>query len=41
VGARGPAIFSDDTTFDIRADYRELLEDQVLDGEATRRDVMQ
>jgi hypothetical protein len=37
VGAWGPAIFSDDTTSDIRSDYREMLEDQVPDEEATRR----
>jgi hypothetical protein len=30
----GPAIFSDDVACDIRADYRELLEDGVPDGEA-------
>ena len=37
VGAWGPAIFSDDTACDIRGDYRELLEDQVPDEDATRR----
>jgi Domain of unknown function (DUF4259) len=37
MGAWGPAIFSDDTALDIRGDYRELLEDQVPDDEATRR----
>jgi hypothetical protein len=37
VGAWGPAIFSDDTTSDIRADYREMLEDQAPADEATRR----
>jgi len=37
VGAWGPAIFSDDLACDIRDDYRELLEDQVPDDEATRR----
>src|SRR4051794_22512996 len=37
VGAWGPGVFSDDTTADIRTDYRELLEDQVPDDEATRR----
>ena len=35
MGATGPAIFSDDTTADIRAAYRELLEDQVPDDEAS------
>jgi hypothetical protein len=37
MGTWGPAIFSDDTAADIRSDYRELLEDQVPDDEATRR----
>ena len=37
MGAWGPAIFSDDTAADIRGDYRELLEDQVPDAEATQR----
>jgi hypothetical protein len=37
VGAWGPGIFSDDTASDIRGDYRELLEDQVPDDEATQR----
>jgi len=37
VGAWGPGIFSDDTTADIRSDYRELLEDHVPDEEARRR----
>jgi hypothetical protein len=37
MGAWGPGVFSDDTASDIRADYRELLEDQVPDEEATRR----
>ncbi|QNN52758.1 DUF4259 domain-containing protein [Nocardioides mesophilus] len=37
MGAWGPAIFSDDTAADVRGDYRELLEDQVSDEEATRR----
>jgi hypothetical protein len=37
MGAWGPAVFSDDTACDIRAEYRELLEDQVPDEEATRR----
>lgn len=36
MGAWGPAIFSDDTAADIRGSYRELLEDQVPDDEATR-----
>jgi Domain of unknown function (DUF4259) len=39
MGAWGPAIFSDDTALDIRGDYRELLEDQVPDDEATRRGI--
>ncbi|MDO7869562.1 hypothetical protein [Nocardioides jiangxiensis] len=39
MGAWGPAIFSDDTACDIRGDYRELLEDQVPDDEATRRTI--
>jgi hypothetical protein len=37
VGAWGPAIFSDDLACDVRRDYRDLLEDQVADDEATRR----
>jgi hypothetical protein len=37
MGAWGPAIFYDDTAADIRGDYRELLEDQVPDEEATQR----
>ncbi len=37
MGAWGPAIFSDDTASDIRGEYREMLEDQVPDDEATRR----
>lgn len=37
MGAWGPAVFSDDTASDIRGEYRELLEDQVPDDEATRR----
>lgn len=37
MGAWGPAIFSDDTASDIRDEYRELLEDQVPDDEATTR----
>jgi hypothetical protein len=37
MGAWGPAIFSDDTVADIRSEYRELLEDQVSDTEATQR----
>jgi hypothetical protein len=37
MGAWGPGVFSDDTACDIRAEYRELLEDQVPDDEATRR----
>lgn len=37
MGAWGPAIFSDDTACDVRSEYRELLEDQISDEEATRR----
>lgn len=37
MGAWGPAIFSDDTAEDIRNDYRQMLEDQVPDDEATER----
>ncbi|MDQ1485327.1 MAG: hypothetical protein QOJ62_1020 [Actinomycetota bacterium] len=37
MGAWGPGIFADDTASDIRGEYRELLEDQVSDGEATHR----
>jgi hypothetical protein len=37
MGAWGAAVFSDDTASDIRGEYRELLEDQVADDEATRR----
>jgi hypothetical protein len=37
MGSWGTAVFSDDTACDIRAEYRELLEDQVPDDEATRR----
>ena len=37
MGVWGPAIFSDDTASDIRNEYRELLEDQVPDEEATQR----
>lgn len=37
MGAWGPAIFSDDTAADVRSSYRELLEDQVSDDEATRQ----
>jgi hypothetical protein len=40
MGAWGAGIFSDDTAADIRSDYRELLEDQVPDDEATRRIVV-
>lgn len=36
MGTWGTAIFSDDLASDIRATYRELLEDQVPDGDATR-----
>jgi hypothetical protein len=37
MGAWGPVIFSDDTASDIRSEYRELLEDQIPDDEATQR----
>ncbi len=37
MGSWGTAIFSDDTASDIRGEYRELLEDQVPDAEATQR----
>ena len=37
MGVWGPAIFSDDTASDIRSEYRDLLEDQVPDEEATQR----
>lgn len=37
MGAWGPGIFSDDTASDIRGDYRELVEGQVPDDEATSR----
>jgi hypothetical protein len=37
MGSWGTAVFSDDTACDIRSEYRELLEDQVPDDEATRR----
>ncbi|WP_127783698.1 DUF4259 domain-containing protein [Rhodococcus sp. X156] len=37
MGAWGTEIFSDDTAADVRGDYRELLEDEVPDEEATRR----
>jgi len=37
VGAWGPGIFSDDLACDIRAAYRELLEDGVSDAEASNR----
>jgi hypothetical protein len=39
MGAWGPAIFSDDTACDIRDDFRELIEDQVPDEEATQRTI--
>ena len=39
MGAWGPAIFSDDTACDIRDDYRELVEDQVPDEDATQRTI--
>jgi hypothetical protein len=37
VGAWGPALFSDDTAMDVRDEYRGFLEDELDDGEATRR----
>lgn len=37
MGAWGPAVFSDDTAADVRSAYRELLEDEVPDLEATSR----
>lgn len=37
MGAWGTAIFSDDTAADVRGEYRDLLEDQVPEAEATRR----
>ncbi len=37
MGAWGTAIFSDDTSSDIRTEYRELIEDNVPDDEATNR----
>ena len=37
MGAWGTGIFENDTASDIRGEYRELLEDQVPDEEATRR----
>lgn len=37
MGAWGPAIFSDDIAADIRGEYRDLLEDQVPDREASDR----
>ena len=36
MGVWGPGLFSDDTACDIRDHYRELLEDGVEDGAATR-----
>lgn len=36
VGAWGYAVFSDDTTSDLRDDYRALLEDQVPDDQAAQ-----
>ncbi|WP_090851392.1 DUF4259 domain-containing protein [Nocardioides lianchengensis] len=39
MGAWGPAIFSDDTACDIRDAYRQQLEDQVPDREATQRTI--
>ena len=39
MGAWGPAIFSDDTACDIRDDYRELIEDQVPDEDATQQTI--
>ena len=37
MGTWGPALFSDDTADDVRAMYRELIEDGVDDDEATRQ----
>lgn len=37
MGAWGYGIFANDTAADIRGEYRELLEDQVPDAEASRR----
>src|SRR5262249_13175466 len=37
VGVWGTGLFSDDLACDIRDHYRELLEDGIEDGEATRR----
>src|SRR3954469_1632298 len=36
MGTWGTGLFADDTACDIRDEYRELLEDGVEDGEATR-----
>jgi hypothetical protein len=35
VGAWGPGLFSDDLACDVRADYRQLIEDGVADDEAS------
>jgi hypothetical protein len=37
MGAWGPGLFSDDLARDVRADYRELIQDGVTDEDATRR----
>src|SRR5947209_4537342 len=37
MGAWGPAIFSDDTASDLRADYRDLIGDGVPGSSATDR----
>ncbi len=37
MGVWGPGVFSNDLAADVRSQYRELLEDQVPDLEATRR----
>ena len=37
MGAWGPGIFSNDTASDVRSEYRELLEDQIPDEEASQR----
>jgi hypothetical protein len=39
VGAWGTGLFSDDVACDVRDHYRELLEDRVEDGAATRQTV--
>lgn len=37
MGAWGPGIFSDDVACDVRDTYKELLEDQLTDADATAR----